>query len=87
MGSVVVQPLVRAILTEPSVVPDCFVTGMEIPLIHPEFARLVFWTDYPPQVDITEPIVERQVAAKLVMPMNTFRMVRRLMVRSLHEES
>lgn len=70
------------LLTEPFAIPDIFVTGMEVPFVTPEFARLIFWTDYPPAFGTEDPVIERQIAAKLVMTTTTYQMVRRLIIRA-----
>jgi hypothetical protein len=73
--------MMRPVLTEPFAVPDVFITGMEVPFVQPDFARLIFWTDHPPVLGGDDPIIERQIAAKLVMTSVTFHMIRRLLIQ------
>lgn len=76
------MPKAHPMLTEPFQVPDTFITGMEVPFVHMDFARLIFWTDHPPVFGGEDPVIERQIACKLVMTRITYQMVRRLIAQS-----
>lgn len=76
-------PKVNTVLTEPFQVPDIFITGMEHPFIHMDFARLIFWTDHPPVFGHgADPVVERHIAAKLVMTKTTFAAIRAVIAKA-----
>jgi hypothetical protein len=63
----------KMLLKEPVAVPDTFTTGLEAPYVTHDFARLIFWTAHP---DFSGEVTERQT----VMPINTLRMMRRVIL-------